>query len=486
MASTAITPEFEKATYAKVAAKLIPFLFICYVVNFLDRVNVGFAKLQMAGDLKFSDAVYGFGAGVFFIGYFIFEVPSNIILEKVGARAWIARIMITWGLISTAFMFTGSIDLGVLSAPLCEFFAWASYLFNTVFSLGFIQPKIMPGEATCTNPEVAFYTLRFLLGVAEAGFFPGIILYLTYWFPGHRRAKMVALFMTAIGVSQLIGSPVSGAIMQWTDGHSGWHGWQWLFLLEGLPSVLIGILVLIVLPNGPRSAKWLTPQEQDFIVKRVEEDNASKAHLGGKHNLSGAFADYRVWALAIVYFCGAVCFYAVSLWMPTTIQELGIDKKDYLKVGLISMIPWGASIISMIYWGSHSDKTGERRWHSATGFLVQMAGLVILALSHKSPIMSIVGLTLITIGWAGYVVTFWSLPTAFLASTAAAAGIALINSVGNLGGYVGPEMVGRIRQASGGDATNAFFLLGGVALVGALIILLLPRTQAERTGTSAR
>lgn len=486
MATTAITPEFERATYAKVAAKLIPFLFLCYVVNFLDRVNVGFAKLQMAGDLQFSDAVYGFGAGVFFIAYFIFEVPSNIILEKVGARVWIARIMITWGIISTAFMFTGSINLGALSAPLCKFFAWASYVFNMIFSLGFVQPKILPGAATCTNPEVAFYSLRFLLGVAEAGFFPGIILYLTYWFPGARRAKMVALFMTAIGVSQLIGSPLSGWIMQSMDTYHGLRGWQWMFLLEGVPSVIIGFLVLAALPNGPKTAKWLTPQERDFIIKRVEEDNASKKDVGGKHNLGAAFADYRVWALAIVYFCGAMTFYAVSLWMPTTIYEqLHIAKNDYLKVGLISMIPWGASILSMIYWGSHSDRTGERRWHCATGFLVQMVGLLILVYLHQSPVMSIIGLTLMTIGWAAYVVTFWSLPTAFLSGTAAAAGIALINSVGNLGGYVGPEMVGRIRQANAGDATSAFMLLAGVALVGALIILLLPRTQRQRVAAQA-
>jgi D-galactonate transporter len=440
--TTAISPEFEKATYAKVAAKLIPFLFICYVVAFLDRVNVGFAKLQMAGDLKFSDAIYGFGAGVFFIGYFIFEVPSNVILEKVGARVWIARIMITWGIISSAFMFT--------------------------------------------NSEHTFYFLRFLLGIAEAGFFPGIILYLTYWFPGHRRAKMVALFMTAIGTSMMVGSPVSGAIMQYLDGAGGLRGWQWLFLLEGIPSVIIGALVLVLLPNGPKSARWLTAQEQDMIVKRVQEDEATKKDLGQGHSLGDAFKDRRVWALAIVYFCGAVCFYAVNFWMPTIIQELGIDKKDLLKVGLLSMIPWGASIVSMIYWGSHSDRTGERRWHSAAGFLLELVGLLILAFAHHSPYVSIFALTLVTIGWGAYVVTFWSLPTAFLSGTAAAAGIALINSVGNLGGHFGPDMIGRIRTATGGATEAAFFALAAVALAGALIILLLPRTQPNAAVAGAR
>jgi len=453
--SVAIMPQFEEATYRKAASRLIPFLFLCYIVAFLDRVNVGFAKLQMASDLKFSDAIYGFGAGIFFIGYFIFEVPSNVILEKVGARVWIARIMITWGIISGAFMFTGDIHWG----PIAQAFH-------------------------CTDAQFTFYFLRFWLGVAEAGFFPGVILYLTYWFPGARRAKMVALFMTAIGVAQLVGSPVSGGIMQFMDGAHGWRGWQWLFLLEGIPSVIIGALVLAILPNGPKTATWLTAEERDLLVKRIEEDNDSKGHLSGKHNLSGAFKDGRVWALAVVYFALATCFYAVGFWMPTIIQELGIDKKDLLKVGLVSMIPWGFSIAAMIYWGSHSDRTGERRWHCATGMLVVMAGLLLLALAARSPILSIVGLTLITAGWAGCVCTFWSLPTAFLSGTAAAAGIAWINSVGNLGGYFGPDLIGTIRTAAGGAAEAAFFVLAGVALVGALIVIFLPRTQAAPVAAS--
>jgi MFS family permease len=445
------SPEFEEATYKKAASRLIPFLFLCYIVAFLDRVNVGFAKLQMASDLQFSDAVYGVGAGIFFIGYFIFEVPSNVILERVGARVWIARIMITWGFISSAFMFAGDIHWG----PIAAFFHF-------------------------TDAQFTFYFLRFWLGVAEAGFFPGIILYLTYWFPGARRAKMVALFMTAIGVAQLIGSPVSGAIMQFMDQVHGWRGWQWLFLLEGIPSVIIGALVLAILPNGPKTTKWLTTQERDLLVQRIEQDNAIKQGLAGKHSLFGAFKDGRVWALAGVYFALATCFYAVGFWMPTIIQEFGIDKKDLLKVGLISMIPWGASIVSMIYWGSHSDRTRERRWHCASGMLCMMTGLLVLAVAHKSPVVSIVALTLITVGWGGCVVTFWSLPTAFLSGTAAAAGIAWINSVGNLGGYFGPDLIGTIRTAAGGATAAPFFALAALALVGALIIILLPKTQPAK------
>ena len=450
MAAANFTAQFEKATFDKVAWRLIPFLFICYIVAFLDRVNVGFAKLQMAPELQFSDAVYGFGAGIFFIGYFIFEVPSNVILERVGARVWIARIMITWGIISSAFMFTNDIHWGAIA---------------TAFN--------------CTDPEFTFYVLRFLLGVAEAGFFPGIILYLTYWFPGTRRAKMVALFMTAIAISNVIGSPVSGAIMQYMDGMHGWRGWQWLFLLEGIPSVIIGVLVFVLLPNGPKQAGWLTAEEQNFVLQRVQDEEAHKQDLGQRHSFMDAFRDGRVWALAVVYFCGVVCFYAVNFWMPTIIQELGIDKKDFLKVGLLSMIPWGAAAVAMVLWGHHSDKTGERRWHSAAGLFVSMVGLLMLATVGHAPIPSMIALTLVTCGQLAWVATFWSLPTAFLSGTAAAAGIAWINSVGNLGGHFGPDLIGRIRTATGGASEAAFFSLAAVALLGALIILFLRGTQQK-------
>jgi MFS family permease len=454
--ATNYTPQFEKATFDKAAWRLIPFLFICYIVAFLDRVNVGFAKLQMAPDLQFSDAVYGFGAGVFFIGYFIFEVPSNVILERVGARMWIARIMITWGIISSAFMFTHQIHWGPVSA-------W--------FNLN--------------DAEFTFYFLRFMLGVAEAGFFPGIILYLTYWFPGPRRAKMVALFMTAIAISNVVGSPVSGAIMQFMDGYNGWRGWQWLFLLEGIPSVIIGGLVLMLLPNGPKTAHWLTEQERELVIRRVSEDEHDKKELGQRHSFIDAFKDGRVWALSVVYFCGVVCFYAVNFWMPTIIQELGIEKTDFLKVGLLSMIPWGAAAIAMVVWGHHSDKTGERRWHAASGLLLAIVGLLTLALVGHAAVASIVALTLVTVGLLSWVVTFWSLPTAFLSGTAAAAGIAWVNSVGNLGGHFGPDLIGRIRMATGGSSEAAFFALAGVALLGAVIIIFLPGTQRKTASAPA-
>ena len=448
--NSTVDAEFEKATFDKVASHLIPFLFVCYIVAFLDRVNVGFAKLQMAADLHFSDAIYGFGAGIFFIGYFIFEVPSNIILERVGARLWIARIMITWGIISSAFMFTDDIVWGPLSA-----------MFN------------------CTDAELTFYVLRFLLGACEAGFFPGIILYLTYWFPGSRRTKVIALFMTAIAISNVIGAPVSGAIMQYMQGMGGLRGWEWLFLLEGMPSVVVGALVFVFLPNGPKSATWLNEKEQNFIVQQVSLDDAAKTQLGKGHSLMDAFSDFRVWALALVYFSGVVCLYAINFWMPTIIQELGIDKKDIFKVGLLSMIPWGIAAAFMVFWGSHSDRTGERRWHVAGALLIGMSGLVGLALVGHAAIPSLIALTLVASGILAFVATFWSLPTAFLSGTAAAAGIAFVNSVGNLGGHFGPDLIGRIRTLSGGSSEAAFWALAAIAVVGAVITLVLPNTQLK-------
>ena len=346
---TTVGPE----TFTKVAQKLIPFLFLCYVVAFLDRVNVGFAKLQMQSALGFSDVVYGLGAGMFFIGYFFFEVPSNIILHRVGARAWIARIMVTWGVISGGMMFI--------------------------------------------QTETQFYVMRFLLGIAEAGFFPGIILYLTYWFPGSRRTKVIALFMTAIAISNVIGAPVSGAIMQYMQGMGGLRGWEWLFLLEGIPSVVVGFLVFVFLPDGPKHAPWLDEREKAFIVHEVAMDDAAKEELGKGHSLWDAFSDYRVWSLAVVYFSGVICFYAINFWMPTIIQELGVDKKDFFKVGLLSMIPWGISAVFMVIWGAHSDKTGERRWHVAGSLLITIAGLVGLSLVGHSPFPSLIALTSVSI-----------------------------------------------------------------------------------------
>ena len=450
MAMADWSPQFEKATFDKVAWRLIPLLFCCYIVAFLDRVNVGFAKLQMAPELGFSDSVYGFGAGVFFIGYFLFEVPSNVILERVGARLWIARIMITWGIISASFVFTNAIHWGGVARKL-----------------------------NCTDAEFTFYFLRFLLGASEAGFFPGVILYLTYWFPASRRGGMVARFMTAIAISSVLGSPLSGAILEFLDQAAGWHGWQWLFLLEGLPSVLVGVLVFLLLPDSPEQASWLTSGERELVASRITADETVKSELGERRNFMEVFSDSRVWTLCLVYFCGVVCFYAVSFWMPTIIQDAGLAKNDYLEVGLLAMIPWGLGAVTMVRWGIHSDCTGERRWHSAAGLLCAMLGLLGLALVDHHVGLGILALSLVTVGLLSWMVTFWALPTAFLSGTAAAAGIAWINSVGNLGGQVGPDLIGHIRTATGGADSGAFLTLAGIALLGALLTIMLSNTQRK-------
>ena len=284
----------DSATFRKIAWRIVPLLFLGYIVAFLDRVNVGFAKLQMASDLGFSDAIYGFGAGIFFIGYFVFEVPSNLILRKVGARIWMARIMITWGIISSLFMFTGMVQWGPVSAAF-----------------------------GCTDEQFTFYVLRFLLGAAEAGFFPGVILYLTFWFPAQRRAQMVAWFMTGIAISNIVGSPVSGAILQYMDGANGMRGWQWLFLLEGIPSVAMGVVFFLLLVDSPAKAKWLSDAERDLVLRRLAEEAAAKGGAGERHGIAQVFADWRIWAFGVVYFTGALCLYTTNFWMPTLISEFG-------------------------------------------------------------------------------------------------------------------------------------------------------------------
>ena len=440
----------ERAAFAKAGARLLPILFACYIVAYLDRVNVGFAKLQMAASLEFSDAVYGFGAGIFFIGYFLFEVPSNLILERVGARAWIARIMITWGLVSAAFAFVAVIPWGPLPA---------------LFGL----PRV----------EFSFYALRLLLGVAEAGFFPGIVLYLTYWFPAARRARTVALFMTAVAVANVVGAPMSGAIMQYMDGLAGWSGWRWLFVVEALPSLIAGLAILRWLPNRPADARWLGTDERDAITRRIAADNAIRDTGPTGHGISAAFADGRVWTLAFVYLTCALALYGVNFWMPTLVQELGVARTDYLQVGLITMIPWGLGGLAMVLVGSHSDTTGERRWHVTGSLLVTALGLALLAVVGQAAVPSIIALSLVTCGVLSAIATFWSVPTAFLRQSAAAAGIAWINSIGNLGGHFGPDLIGRVRVATGSSA-SAFVVLAVITLSGALATLWVTRAPSRR------
>ncbi len=426
----------EAATYRKVAWRLLPLLFLCYVLAYLDRVNVGFAKLQMQGDLGFTDTAYGIGAGVFFIGYFLFEVPSNLILERVGARIWIARIMILWGLVSAATMFTR-------------------------------------GEKT-------FYVLRFLLGLAEAGFFPGVILYLTYWFTRAHRARMVAGFMTAITLSGVIGGPLSGWILASFSGTAGLAGWQWLYLLEGLPSVAVGLLVLFCLDDGPSKARWLTEEEREVLLRRLQEEEMRKAEEGGAHHrLVDAFRNPRLWVLALIYFSVVMGLYGISFWLPSILSDTMTS--DPWRIGLLTAIPWGAAAAVMLVVGHHSDRTGERRWHTALPALVAGAAFAASALSGASPLQSFLALTVATCGVMAAVSCFWSLPTSFLSGSAAAAGIAGINSIGNLAGYVSPYVVGHVRDRTGRMSAALLVLAGSLLAAGALTAWTAPRRNASRS-----
>lgn len=414
---------FEEATYRKVSWRLIPLLLICYVIAYLDRVNVGFAKLQMLNDLGFSDMVYAIGAGIFFIGYFIFEVPSNIILHRVGARVWIGRIMITWGLLSSAMMYV-------------------------------------------TTPT-SFYVLRFLLGVAEAGFFPGIILYLTYWYPSHRRGHITSLFMIGIPLSGVIGGPLSGAIMSWFNGLHGWAGWQWMFLLEGLPAVVLGIVVFFFLDDRISRAKWLDENERALLEKNI----ASEASDKEEESILQVLSSGRVWLMASIYFGFVMGIYGVSFWMPTIIKAMGVA--DPLEVGKMSAIPYGVAVIAMLLVGRSADRHRERRWHVAIPALLGALGLVLSVIWAKNTTMAMVALTLATSGILCTLPLFWSLPTAFLAGTGAAAGIAMINSLGNLSGFISPYTVAWLKEMTA--STDAgMYLLSGVVTLSAILTLMVP------------
>ena len=422
-AASSVPDSFETATYNKVGWRLIPFLLICYVVAYLDRVNVGFAKLQMLQDLKFSETVYGLGAGIFFIGYFLFEVPSNVILHRVGARVWIARIMVTWGVISAGMMFVES--------------------------------------------ATSFYVMRFLLGVAEAGFFPGIILYLTYWYPAARRARMTALFMSAIALSGVIGGPLSGWIMQSFAGVNGLKGWQWLFILEGLPSILVGIVTFFYLDDSIKQAKWLTSEEKALLERNIVVENTGKQDL----SIRAVFADPRVWLMSLIYFTFVMGLYGVSFWLPTIIKATGV--KDALQIGFLTAIPYGSAVVAMILVSRSADRSRERRWHIAIPALLGAAGLVLSAVWGQNTVLAMTALTVATMGILTTLPLFWSLPTAFLAGAGAAAGIALINSVGNLAGFVSPFLVGWLKDLTQTTNTGMYMLAASMVL-GALLALSVP------------
>ena len=437
--SLALTPAEQTAVLAKVNWRLLPLLFFCYIIAYIDRINVGFAKLHLRTALGVSpdifDSVYGFGAGLFFIGYFIFEVPSNLILQRVGARIWIARIMILWGIVSMAFMF-------------------------------------MKGTTM-------FYSMRFLLGAAEAGFFPGVILYLTYWYPSADRARTVALFTLGGVAAGVVGSPISGALLH-MDGVLGLAGWKWLFLIEALPAILMGFVVLWMLPNNPQSAGWLSEREKQWVQKRLADDAAS-CSVHQHHRLSEAFTSGRVWLLCLLYFLMNVGGYGYEMWLPSIVK--GFSGQSDVVVGFINAIPYFIAAIVMILVGRHSDRTGERPGHVALCAISAAVGFG-LAAWFKNPFLAMAGLIIAFAGLKSTLGPFWAMSTACLSGTAAAGGIALINSVGNLGGFAGPYLVGVFKDKTGSNV--AALLLLGAALLGMGLLALTMRGKVSTAVQSSK
>jgi D-galactonate transporter len=422
-----------EAVYAKIARRIMPFLILLFVVAWLDRVNVGFAKLQMSADLGFSEAVFGFGAGIFFAGYFLFEVPSNLLLTRIGARKTIARITLLWGLTSVAMMFV--------------------------------------------KTATAFYVLRFLLGAFEAGLYPGVLLYLTYWFPARHRARMTGVFMTAIPIAGILGGPISGWIMSaMRGGAAHLANWQWLFLLEGLPSVIMGLVTLGVVVDSPREARWLNEREKALVTEDLERDH--RAAGARTHGFGEALRSSRVWLLALVYFCVVSANPTLGFWSPTIIQGLGV--KSSTTIGLLSAIPYLVAVGGIMWVGRHSDRTLERRYHAALSCLTAAIGLSLIGVFAHTPTLAFAALVLSQTAVLSAFAPFWQMPTMLLAGTAAAGGIALINSFGNLSGWLGPFMVGWLKDLTGTTSAGLYVVAGLEVLAAVLIIVFMPRPSAAR------
>ncbi|EXD17307.1 MFS transporter [Acinetobacter baumannii] len=428
--SSEVDTTVRKSAYRKIAFRLMPFLMLCYFCAYLDRVNVGFAKLQMMSDLQFSEAVYGLGAGIFFIGYFLCEVPSNIVLHKVGARRWIARIMITWGILSGCFAFV--------------------------------------------QTEWQFYTLRFLLGVAEAGLAPGLLLYLTYWFPSYRRARMTVLWFIAIPISGMIGGPLSGLIMDRMSGVHGWFGWQWMFVIEAIPTVLVGLLVLAVLKDSVQDANWLTQDEKNLVKQELAQDNQ---HKEGHGSVKEFIADKRLWLLAGIYFCVVMGQYAITFWLPTLIRNSGIS--DNWHIGLLTSLPYMCAIVVMILAGRSGDHFQERRWHLIIPMCAGALALTFATLFASNLTLSLICLCLAASGVLTASSLFWMLPTNFLGGVSAAAGIAAVNSFANLAGFCSPYLIGWITTNTGSNAIG-MFLITAVLIFGASLVLRVPAKLVNR------
>ncbi|MFC3107502.1 MFS transporter [Undibacterium arcticum] len=420
----------EEAVYSKVTWRIVPFLMVCFLVAYLDRVNVGFAKLQMAHDLGFSETIYGLGAGVFFIGYFLFEVPSNLCLHRFGARMWIGRIMITWGLLSAGFAFIST-----------------------------------PNE---------FYVLRFLLGLAEAGFTPGIVYYLSTWYPSHRRAKITAIYCMGSPLSGIIGNPLSGLLMGGMAGVSGWHGWQWMFMLEAIPAVILGIMCFFYLDDTIGKAKWLISSEKRILEKAKEEENkltVPDARVGK------IFTDPRAWLISLICFCYVTGQYGITLWLPTFIKSTGVS--DPLHIGLLSAIPYICAIFTMFFFARSADKHCERRWHLIVPCMMGATGFLALPYVTHSTTLSLVFLSIAASGILTCTPLFWSLPTAMWSGAGLATAIAMSNSIGNLSGFTSGFVVGYLRDMTQ-SSNAAFYMIAAMLTIGAFAIWTIPAKLVNR------
>lgn len=420
----------DNALYRRVAWRLVPFLMLCYVAAFLDRVNVGFAKLQMLDDLGFSETVYGLGAGIFFIGYFLFEVPSNVLMHRIGAKKTLARIMVLWGMISAAMAFT--------------------------------------------QTPTQFYVLRFLLGAAEAGFYPGIILYLTYWFPSARRGQIIAIFMTAVPFAGILGGPLSGWIMQTFHMGHGMAGWQWMFIIEAVPSLVLGIAVLAYLDDRITDARWLSDAEKARLAHNVAAETREKVeHV----SLWKLLQDRRVLHMALICYCTVSSLSGLAFWIPSVIKSTGV--KSLLEIGLLTAVPNACAVVSMVLVCRHSDKTRERRWHMVIPFVVGGVGLILSTLFGHNPPVAVAMLSVAAAGCMVCSPLFWSLPTAFLEGRSAAAGIAGINAFAGLAAFVSPYAIGWIKDTTGSTDWGMYFL-ASFAFIGAFLVLRVPARLVNR------
>jgi D-galactonate transporter len=435
--------EVEAQTIAKVSGRLVPFLIVCYFVAYLDRVNVGFAALTMNQDLGLSQTAFGFGAGIFFIAYFVFEVPSNLLLERFGARKWIARIMLSWGILSGAMAFTPAI-----------------------------------AHATGLGNEYTFFLLRVLLGAAEAGFFPGIIFYLTMWFPAEYRARIVGYFMAAIPLSTVIGAPLSGAIL-YLHGGLGLAGWQWLFIIEAIPAIVLAVVVFFYLTDRPADAAWLAPDERSWLAERLEAERQQRDAVRS-YTVVEALVNPRVLVLSVVYFGAVATNYGLSFFLPQIVKAFGLN--TFLTT-LVSAAPYVVGVVGMVWWGRRSDRVVERRLHTAIPLFVAAAGIAV-STALDDPTLKMIALCVAGFGIFACLPVFWTLPTAFLSGAAAAAGIAAINSIGNLAGFAGPFAMGWIKDHTG-SYTGGLLLLSALGIIAMLAVLMLGHSELTKRAAAA-